>query len=158
MVAKVKDRPKARAAYEDDFSAWLNEQAALIRSGRVADIDAENVAEELEGIARSEFRSLISALTVLILHMLKWDHQPERRSSSWISSINEQRDQFDLILEDNPSFKPRLPDALQKAHRASRRRAVQETGLSLASFPETCPYDWDELLTRAHDVSGLADR
>lgn len=155
MTAKIKDRPKAKTAYEADFSAWLYEQAELIRSGRVAEMDVQNIAEELEGMARSEFRCLVSALRVILLHMMKWDHQPERRSASWVSSINEQRDQFELVLEDNPSLKPRLPEALEKAHRLARRGAAQETGHPLASFPVVCPYDWSELLDRPHNISDL---
>ena len=152
MTAKVKDRPKARTAYEADFSAWLHEQAELIRSGQVVDLDAKNIAEELEGMARSEFRSLISALKILMLHLLKWDHQPERRSASWMSSINEQRDQIELILDDNPSFRPRLTEAVEKAYRLAKRNAAQETSKTLAAFPPVCPYDWDEMLTRHHDL------
>lgn len=158
MTAKVKDRPKASAAYEGDFSAWLLAQAELIRSGHVADIDAGNVAEELEGMARSEFRSLVRALKIILLHMLKWDHQPEQRSASWASSINEQRDQVELILEDNPSFKRRLPEALERAHRQARRAAAQETGLPLSTFPSACPYDLDELRDRPHAAPDLAAR
>jgi len=158
MTAKVKDRPKAKAAYEADFSAWLLEQATLIRAGRIAEMDAVNVAEELEGMARSEFRSLVSSLRIVILHMLKWDFQPERRSTSWASSINEQRAQFELILEDNPSLKPRLTEALEKAHRLARRSAAQEMGRELRALPAACPYDWDALLERPHDASDLISR
>lgn len=158
MTAKVKDRPKAKPPYEADFSAWLLEQAELIRSGRAADMDAGNIAEELEGMARSEFRSLVSALRIIVLHMLKWDHQPDRRSASWVSSINEQRGQFELILDDNPSFRSRLPQALEKAHRLARQSAAQETGLPSADFAATCPYDWDAVLARPHDVSDMAAR
>lgn len=154
MATKLKDRPKAKpaTAYEADFSAWLYEQAELIRSGRAAEIDAENVAEELEGMARSEFRSLKSALRVLMMHMLKWDHQSDRRSASWASSIWQQRLDFDDILEDNPSLRPRRDEALVKAYRQARREAAKETGLPVKTFPETCPYDWDELLTRPHEA------
>lgn len=158
MTAKVKDRPKAGTAYEADFSAWLLEQAELIRAGRSLEIDADNIAEELEGMARSEFRALVSALKVILLHMLKWDHQPERRSASWVSSINEQRDQYELILEDNPSFRRHLSEALERAYRQARCGAAQETGMPLDTFPAACPYDLDVLLDRPHATRDPAVR
>lgn len=156
MTEKLKDRPKARAGYEEDFSAWLYEQADMIRAGRFADVDSENVAEELEGMARSEFRSLVSALRILMLHMLKWDFQAERRSSSWVESIRNQRHDYDDVLTDDPSLKPRREEALVKAYRRARLDAATETGLALDQFPPSCPYDWDQILTRSFKVDSAS--
>lgn len=158
MVAKIKDRPKSRTAYEADFSRWLLEQAELIRSGRLSEIDARNVAEELEGMARSEFRSLKSALRVLILHMLKWDFQPERRSASWINTIEEQRNEFADVIDDNPSLKPRREEALAKAYRQARLGAARETGLRPDQFPAACPYSLAEVLNRPFETDSVPTR
>lgn len=158
MVAKIKDRPMSGTAYEADFSRWLCEQAELIRSGRLSEIDAGNVAEELEGMARSEFRSLKSALRVLILHMLKWDFQPERRSPSWINTIEEQRNEFADVLDENPSLKPRRDEALSKAYRQARLGAARESGLPLDRFPASCPYSLDDVLNRPFDYDSASVR
>lgn len=154
MATKLKGRPKAgtATAYEADFSAWLYEQAALIRSGHTAEMDAENVAEELEGMARSEFSKLVSALRVLLMHMLKWDHQPERRSRSWESSIREQRYRYDDLLEDNPSFRSRREKALERAYRSARNLAADEIDVPREEFPSSCPYDWDDILNRPFEA------
>jgi hypothetical protein len=152
MATKVKDRPKAKTAYEADFHRWLMEQAELIRSGRIDLVDSENVAEELEGMARSEFRSLVSALRVLVMHMLKWDLQPERRSASWAGSIREQRYSYIDIIDDNPSLKPRRDEALAKAYRRAVVSAMAETGVREDRFAPQCPYDWDDLLTRPFEA------
>ena len=58
--------------YDRDFYAWANEQAGLLRAGRIAEADIENIAEEIETMGRSERRELINRLTVLLLHLLKW--------------------------------------------------------------------------------------
>src|SRR5437868_14602986 len=79
------------AEYERDFYAWLMEQARHVRAGRWNAVDRENLADEIESLAREQFNKLESALQVLLLHMLKWDHQPERRGRSWWASITEQR-------------------------------------------------------------------
>ena len=62
--------------YDRDFYAWANEQAALLRSGKLAEADIENIAEEIESMGRSEKRELVNRLTVLLLHLLKWQFQP----------------------------------------------------------------------------------
>ena len=64
--------------YDSDSHAWALEQARRVRNHEP--IDTENVAEELEGLARSERSSLTRNLDILLMHMLKWDYQPERQS------------------------------------------------------------------------------
>jgi hypothetical protein len=69
--------------YESDFYAWANEHAALLRGGRLSDADILHIAEEIESMGKSEKRELVSRLTVLLLHLLKWQFQPGRRAASW---------------------------------------------------------------------------
>jgi len=142
--------PKARPAplYERDLYAWSQEQARLLRAGRLAEIDAENVAEEILDVGRNEYDKLESALRVLLAHMLKWDHQPARRSRSWENTIAEQRDRTLRQLRDNPSLKARLREAVADAYRSARRDASSETDLDLGTFPEACPYDGDAILNQ----------
>jgi len=71
--------------YERDFYAWTQEQAALLRENRVSEADIANIAniaDEIESMGRSEKRELISRLTVLLLHLLKWQYQPSLRGTS----------------------------------------------------------------------------
>src|SRR5580658_5844090 len=79
------------AAYEADFYSWLMEQARHLREGRIHALDRDNLAEEIESLGREQFNKLVSALRVLMLHVLKWDHQPSLRSRSWMLSIESQR-------------------------------------------------------------------
>jgi hypothetical protein len=137
-----------RADYERDVYAWSQEQARLIREGRWDAIDRENVAEEIESVGRSEFSKLESALRVLMLHMLKWDHQPERRGSSWRLSIAEQRARLRNVLADNPGLRPRISEAMSRAYERARLRAIRETGRDEGTFPDTCPYSWDDVVAR----------
>src|ERR1700736_1558523 len=81
----------AGASYDRDFYTWSLEQARLVREGRWDAVDRANVAEESEALGREQFNKLASALRVLTLHMLKWDHQPELQSRSWVLSIETQR-------------------------------------------------------------------
>ncbi|MET7246193.1 DUF29 domain-containing protein [Methylobacterium sp. EM32] len=135
-------------AYADDIYGWAMEQAAALRAGDLSVLDRENLAEEIESLGRSELRSLVSAWRVVLLDMLKFDHQPERRTRSWALSIRDQRDEAADILADSPSLKSRLDEAMARAYRGARVDAARETGLPLRTFRETCPYTRDDLLTR----------
>ena len=99
-------------------------------------------------MGKSEFNSLVSAWRILLLHMLKFDYQPARRTRSWTLSINEQREEAAFVLKDNPGLKNRLDEALERAYATARLKAARETRLPLATFPETCPYTRDEMLAR----------
>lgn len=138
----------ALARYDEDFARWAFEQAAALREGRLKALDIENIAEELETLGRGEFSALKSALAVIVTHMLKWDHQPERRSRSWAISIRVQRDHAEEQLKENPSLKPRLGEALKGAYRTARLAAANETGLPLRNFPSECPYTWADATER----------
>jgi hypothetical protein len=137
-----------RAEYEHDFYSWLMEQARHVRDGRWDALDRDNLAEEIESLGREQFNRLVSALRVLMLHMLKWDHQPSLRSRSWILSIEEQRLEVADVLSDNPGLKPRIAEAIARAYRRARIETAKETGLDVPTFSETCPYSFDDIVSR----------
>ncbi len=151
-------REPARTLYEHDPYTWALEQAALLRAGRLAEIDPFNLADEIEDVASSEYDKLESALTVLLLHILKWDHQPQRRSRSWQSSIREQRRRVVRQLRRNPGLKSRLDEALQDAYQDGRDRASGETNLDVETFPPALPYSFDEIMSRDDVLEPLGDQ
>ena len=110
-------------------------RSKLLRAGKLAEADIEHIAEEIETMGRTEKRELISRLSVLLLHLLKWRYQPERRSPSWEASIRVQRNRLADHLDDNPSLKPLLPQALASAYRDAALEAVAETGLCGLDLP-----------------------
>jgi hypothetical protein len=132
--------PMRSPLYDSDFYAWSREQAELLRKGDLAQADIEHIAEEIDSMGRTEKRELISRLEVLLLHLLKWRFQPGKRGPSWEASIRVQRYDVEDHLDDNPSLKPLLPQALASAYRKARQEAVAETGLPPATFPDACPW------------------
>lgn len=132
--------------YDQDFHAWAEEQARLLRCGQIADADVEHIAEEIETLGASERRELESRLKVLLLHLLKWQHQPEERSSGWIGTIDEQRDQIDTLLRQSPSLRRLVGEYVGFAYPRARRSAMHETGLAQEVFPKHSPYSEQELL------------
>jgi hypothetical protein len=142
--------------YDADFYSWVQEQVALLQAGRVHEIDATHIAEELGDMGRSEYRALESALRVLLTHLLKWDHQPEKRSRSWIFSIKEGRRRYHSILKDNPGLKSQRDKALHTAYEDARETASFETFLPVKDFPKNCPYEWDDILERPFEMDPSA--
>jgi Domain of unknown function DUF29 len=136
------------AEYERDFYSWLMEQARHLREGRFETLDRDNLAEEIESLGREQFNKLVSALRVLMVHLLKWDHQPSLRSRSWVLSIQEQRLEIADVLSDNPGLQPRIDEAIARAYRRARIEAARETGLDEAIFSPTCPYSFDDITSR----------
>ncbi len=132
--------------YEEDFAAWSAEQAALIRAGRWAELDVENVAEEIESLGRSDRRALASHMQNVILHLLKWQVQPGLRGSSWLQSIDNGRDRLELLVRESPSLRRDLPEFCAYAYPKARRDAARETGLPVKTFPEECPYSAEQIL------------
>lgn len=139
----------AQADYDRDLYSWSLEQARLIRESRWDGIDRENVAEEIASLGREQFNKLESALRILMLHVLKWDHQPAMRSRSWVLSIETQRLEIEDVLNDNPGLKPRIAEAIARAYRKARLEAARETGLEKDAFPAVCPYELADLTSRS---------
>jgi hypothetical protein len=134
--------------YDDDFYAWANEQAALLRAGKFSEADIEHIAEEIESMGKTEKRELISRLTVLILHLLKWRFQVRMRSRSWRLSIEGQRLDVRSHLSDNPSLKSQLDGAIALAYRRARIEAARETELDVDEFPGVCPWTFEQMMSQ----------
>ncbi len=112
--------------YDRDFYAWANEQAALLREGKLGDADIEHIAEEIESMGRTEKRELVSRLTVLMLHLLQWRFQPGKRCSSWKTRITVQRNRLARHMTGNPSLKAKLPEAITDAYQDAALVAADE--------------------------------
>ena len=132
----------------DDLYSWAVRQSELLRAGRLSEIDAAAIAEEIDDVGEEQYDKLESALRVLILHLLKWDHQPSMRSRSWTLTVREQRRRAERQLRKNPGLKSQVDEALEAAYEDARLEAANETGLSLRVFPVRRPFEYAELMER----------
>lgn len=89
--------------YETDFYAWTKRQAALLRGEEFEQIDWNNLIAEIESLGRSEKHEVESRLTVILMHLLKWQYQPSKRSTgrSWRKTLTIQR--IDLDSKSQPT-------------------------------------------------------
>ena len=132
--------------YEEDAVAWLENQIGLLRARKFDQLDIDNLLEELEWIVRNARNELKSRIEVLLLHLLKCQFQPERKSGSWVATIEEQRARIADRLQDSPSLRRHLAQHIATGFARAARRASIETGLPRSAFPAECPYTPDALL------------
>ena len=136
-------------SYDTDVVAWANEQAALIRAGHFDQLDLSHIAEEIEDVGKSEQRELASRMAVLLMHLLKWQYQPNKRTNSWTATIKTQRKAVAIHLRQVPSLKPKLNEAewVDLVWGDARLAASKETAIDFDIFPETFPWAMTDVLT-----------
>lgn len=142
--------------YERDFAAWIQQHINLLKQGKVNEIDVEHLILELEDMGKSHLRELESRLIVLIAHLLKWQFQlqqltekwQEFEGKSWRKTIIEQRLHIRKLLENMPSLKARVQDVVKTAYPYAVELATDETGLPKSTFPNVCPYTFEQLLDK----------
>jgi hypothetical protein len=134
--------------YDTDYLHWLETTAEAMRQKDFWAIDWENLIEEIEDMGRRERRSLDSNLIVLLIHLLKWQFQPAKRTPSWQVSIVEHRRRLRKALQDSPSLKTYLETSLAECYRDAVEQAAAETGRPEKQFPPDCPYTVDQILDK----------
>ncbi len=137
-------------AYSIDFNSWTVQTAQLLRDQRWSEIDTEHLIEEIEDLGKRDRRAITSQLIRLLLHLLKWAYQPERRSDSWLDSISDARVQIELALEDSPSLKNYLIEQIEPSYERARHQAAKQTGLAISTFPLHCAYEISQILEEGY--------
>ena len=150
MSTKTLDRKTAKVgrAYEADYYGWIEDQVALLKAGRLSEIDTQNVAEEIKDVGSREYDKLENALTAHIYNLLKWDLFEDRRSTSAVLSIDAHREQVTRLLERSPSLAPDSAEALAEAYVYATYDLMRDCDLPESIFPPECPYDWEAVLAR----------
>ena len=132
--------------YDSDLYAWSEHQAHLLRAEEFEQVDIAHLIEELEGMSSRTRRELVSRLTVLLAHLLKWQFQPGKRSRSWQATIRVQRRSLRQLLDDNPSLRSRLAEFVPMAYASAVDLAWAETGLDADNFPSDCIFSVQQII------------
>ncbi len=132
--------------YENDYFAWLMHQAELLSEKRLDALDLDHLIDEIQDLARAEKREIESRLGVLLVHLLKWSYQPEKRSGSWASTMIEQRARILKRLQESPSLRSYPAEVLDEEYATAVGRAGVETGLGRETFPSECPFTIEQVL------------
>jgi hypothetical protein len=157
MTADTTDKAPERVSrsYETDYYGWLEDQVALLKAGRLSDIDTQNIAEEIKDIGTRQYDMLENAARALIYNLLKWDLQPDRRSKSMVFSIDAHRDQITRLLDRNPSLSSEVPEALADAYLYATYDMMRDSDLPDSIFASDCPYDWDTIRNHLVEFEGV---
>ena len=139
-------KPPPNDLYETDFYAWTQEQARLLRERRWADLDLDNLVDEVESVGSSEKREIRRRMKGLLAHLLKWKLQPGYRGQSWKRTISDQRRQLAEIVEDSPSLRGYVLRETTEAHVGATLKASEETGLAIGLFPEQPVFTPEQVL------------
>jgi hypothetical protein len=132
--------------YDDDFYAWTQTQARNIRDFKWDDVDWEHVAEEIEDLGQAIENAIESHMERLLLHLLKYRYDPAQRPRrGWRLTIRHARREITRLIRKNPGLQHYPAGYLAEAYRHARADAPDATGLPLETFPETCPWDIDEV-------------
>ena len=146
----------ATQLYEADFYEWAQRQAATLRrmaTERInTELDLENLAEEVESMAGSDRRELVSRLEIILIHLLKLAYCffPDPRTT-WKDSVQAQRSSLEKLFDQSPSLRRLAPDMLEKAWPRALEQADRETiDLSMDVLPAVNPFPLERVLDRAY--------
>ncbi|HHP7231554.1 MAG TPA: DUF29 domain-containing protein [Xenococcaceae cyanobacterium] len=146
MTARFSSTTYNNNLYERDYHLWLLHTARLISEGKLQEVDTANLIEEIKDMGRSEQRAIESNLVVVLLHLLKYQYQPDKRTNSWRASIREHRRRLKRAFRLSPSLKRYFEEVFDECYQDSREQAADETELSLNTFPQKSPFTPSEAL------------
>ena len=135
-----------QSLYEQDYYLWLKKTQEQLTSRDFSHLDVSNLIEELADMGKSEKRAVESNLAILIMHLLKYQFQPEKCSNSWLFTIREHRRRLERLFKDSPSLKRYFTEIFSECYQDARELASAETGLPLETFPSDPPFTTEEVL------------
>ncbi|ACA98969.1 protein of unknown function DUF29 [Picosynechococcus sp. OG1] len=145
-MVNAKSQISMQVLYDQDFNLWLAETVRFLKEGKLLEVDYGNLIEELETMGQSEKNALKSNLKILLMHLLKYQFQPEKRTNSWRYTITEHRQRILDSLEISPSLKGFFEQEFERCYQNARRLAADETGISIGNFPKISPFTISESL------------
>jgi hypothetical protein len=132
--------------YEQDFCLWIEQAVKLLAENRLSELDRENLIEEISDMGSSQKHGLESNLEVVLMHLLKYKYQSEKRSNSWRSTLFEHRRRLQKAFKTSPSLKGHFAEEFNDCYTAARKLACIETNISIDTFPITSPFTASQVL------------
>lgn len=142
--------------YDRDLQLWIEQTIKQLNNRQFESLDIEHLIEELTDLGKSEKNALKSNLMILLAHLLKLQVQsdaPDTMKRSWYSSVIEHRQRVLNNLEDTPSLKGFLEEAVQKAYADGRKIAIKESKMAKfgvripdeREYPLNCPFSIEQI-------------
>lgn len=161
-MAKTLTRSPDPSLYETDHHRWLEEQADLLREGRLEDIDVANLVEEFEELAVEERASVESHTETVVERLLKLQYSPaDRPRRGWRLAVTRHRGRLSKRL--TATLRRHLEGSLEAVFEDARRAAaigLEVDQVPADQLPAACPYTLDQILDRdwlPANVHGIID-
>jgi hypothetical protein len=132
--------------YDRDFCLWIETTVKQLQQNQLENIDWENLIEEIATLGKSEKNALKSNLRILLMHLLKWQYQEDKRSNSWIYTIAEHNIRIHDAFTTSPSLRGYFAEIFDKCYADARKLAAKDTGLNMDCFPLDCPFSLEDVL------------
>ncbi|WRH65538.1 MAG: DUF29 domain-containing protein [Planktothrix sp. GU0601_MAG3] len=142
----ITESKQTSGLYEEDYHLWLMNTIHQLQHGKLAEVDMVNLIEELEAMGRSEKSAIESNLRILLMHLLKYKYQSDKRTNSWLFTIREHRKRLRNDFKNSPSLKRYFLEVFQECYQDARELAADETGLSINTFPVESPFSQEDTL------------
>jgi hypothetical protein len=147
MLARSEQENISRDA---DFSAWVLEQARILRLHKPRAINWRDLADQLEEMYAQIEVDLESDLRVIMQHLLKLQFQPgdnelKRRARGWKVSATEHRNRLTTVFRRSPSLRKRLPEFVDNAYPGARKVAALHMSLEEGALPAKCPWTVEQV-------------
>ncbi len=97
-------------------------------------------------MGKNDKNALKSNLRTILMHLLKYKYQPDKRTNSWKYTIIEHRIRLEDTFKTSPSLYRFLEDIFNESYQYARKLAAGETGLSIQIFPPESPFTIEEVL------------
>ncbi|MEH2111775.1 DUF29 domain-containing protein [Nostoc sp.] len=136
-----------KTLYESNYLQWLEETIKCLKNRQLADIDYENLIEELEDLGKNEKRRVRSLLEQIIRHLLLyqyWDLEKPRNTNHWAAEIISFRNQLNEDLSAN------LRNHLEENFSIIYSNALDyvKAKTNLTNLPELCAYTLEQILDK----------
>ena len=132
--------------YDQDYYLWIMKTIELLNKKKFSELDLTNLVEEIEDMGKSEKKSITSNLRILLMHLLKYKYQSDKRTNSWLFTIVEHRKRLQEAFKVSPSLRRYYEEVFLDCYQDARELASAETGLSMQIFSEVCPFTPEEAL------------
>ncbi|MBC8151742.1 MAG: DUF29 domain-containing protein [Bacteroidetes bacterium] len=122
------------ASYSELLAAQEIKQS--FDAGDLTDVE-EGLTQLIDTLSRSERRALQSQLIRLMMHIIKWQVQPEKRSRSWSTTIRNARFEIKALQKYTPSLNADFVKGIwQESLTEAGEEAESETGITAATAVE----------------------
>ncbi|MCX8076820.1 MAG: DUF29 domain-containing protein [Aquificaceae bacterium] len=153
-------KEELKELYDKDFPLWAEINLELLKERLYELVDWENLLEEIEDMARSDLKTCISYLAVILEHLYKRDNfrhltkgGEEKGGLGWIKSIELARGELEALIDIFPSLRSKVPQNLHVAWRMAIPKiihSVEDLGIRISKkdIPQECPYTYEEAMQR----------